>query len=83
MAGFKITSISAFISVDPDDGDEGILAATMNDGTIMPLMAADSDRLKSLWPIAKEIQKLSGIRVELRQFSDGEVLGVIDGKEDV
>lgn len=69
MSGFKITSIWAYISVDPVDGDEGILAFQSGYGT-MPMIAADKRRLDQLRPMAEAIAQDFGIEVHLVRFDN-------------
>jgi len=64
----KIDQIYAFVSVDPEDQNEGIIAMNMN-GTAMPLIAADKARLKSMRPIAQETAIRSKTRVMCLKFS--------------
>ena len=66
----RIDKMWAFLSVDPDDGNEGVCAATLSPllGPV-PLIAADEARLKSLTPIAEEIARLSGKEIVLVEFS--------------
>jgi hypothetical protein len=68
-APFKITTLTAYISVDKD-GEEGVLGASLP-GTdmFMPLIGADHARIVSYKPLAEQIAKASGMRVVLAQFS--------------
>lgn len=50
---FKIESVTAFVSVDSADGDEGIIGIPMGEQGIMPAIAADEKRLKQLYPLIK------------------------------
>lgn len=65
--GFKIQTIHAFVCTE-EDGTEGI-ASMQTAAGIVPLIAADADRLKSLYPIA---QKLAAVmppgKMVLAQF---------------
>jgi hypothetical protein len=71
----RIDAIWAFVSVDPDDGNEGVLSAPLlGPGTQVPLIAADEARLKSLWPIARMIASRSGMRCQLVKFHTREVV---------
>lgn len=76
----KIDAVWMVVSVD-DDGNEGVCAAPLsNDGQLMPLIAADEDRLKSIIPIAEHMAKLIKFRTlkliklttreEVREFSN-------------
>lgn len=84
-AGFRITSIHAFISVDPEDGDEGVIAQQMWDGSWMPLIAADETRLEILRPVAQAIAWRTEREVKLVRFSvreDIETLEVTNERAD-
>ena len=76
MAGFKITRLYAFIAIDPEDGDEGVLGFLSPDGQWMPMIGADMERVASLKPMAEEISKATGVKYEIRYFTvtpdDGE-----------
>lgn len=71
MSGLKISQIHAFISVDPEDGNEGIISITTKEFGTMPLICADAKRVASLRPIAKRIAQEQNIIVKLIRF-DGE-----------
>lgn len=66
-----IDSIYAFVSVDPTDNNEGVIAFQSEKGP-MPMIAADPDRLSSLRPIASMMASRSGIKVRLLKFSQRE-----------
>lgn len=74
--GFRITEIFAFVSVDPD-GDEGVCGFHSKDGVFWPMVAADVRRLKDFFPIAEEISKETGVKIEVRHFTKMETLSVI------
>lgn len=76
--GFRIKSISAFISVDPNDGDEGIIGTRAPDGSMMPMIAADEDRLNSLRPIAEQMAAHLPHEVKLVRFTNREDVEVIE-----
>lgn len=63
-----VQSIYAFVSKD-DSGDEGIVAAPMPNGGILPLLGADMDRIRSLWPYAQMAANMRGHEVKLAIFS--------------
>lgn len=62
----KINELYAFISSD-DDG-EGIIGAKISDGTFLPFIGADLERVESLKPIADKICSLYGKKYEIRYF---------------
>ena len=63
----KITEIFSFISKDKD-GNEGIMGAMNMDGTMMPLIGADVERVESLIPVANKIREITGMNYEIRYF---------------
>lgn len=53
MSGFRIDGIWAWVAVDPDDGDEGVIGMYAGDDLgWLPLIAADRVRLDEMRPIA-------------------------------
>lgn len=52
---FTITEVWAFVTEDPNDGEEGILGASGGGGVVMPMIAADRTRLEILRPEAEKI----------------------------
>lgn len=71
----RIDAIWAFVSVDPRDGNEGVLAAAlMGPGSLVPLIAADEARLIELEPVAQRIATASGIGARLVRFHGREVV---------
>lgn len=65
--GFRITELWAWVAVH-DDGDEGVLGVGMG-GWMMPLVAADRERVESLRPYAENAAQLSGKRAILARFT--------------
>lgn len=65
--GFKIETITAFISIDPWDGDEGIIGVPLpgNGSISMPAIAADGDRAKDLYPHVKSYCKAMGVEFRI------------------
>lgn len=63
----KITEIYAFISKDKN-GNEGIMGVKQIDGSWMPLIGADIERVESLVPVADKIKQLTGVDYEIRYF---------------
>jgi hypothetical protein len=64
--GLNIQEMFAFVAVDPE-GNEGITGMKVGD-TWMPMVGADMDRMKSLWPHAMEMQRTTGTKVKLKKF---------------
>jgi hypothetical protein len=69
MSNFKITKVTAFVAIDPKDGDEGIMAFKTLEGGWMPLVCADEDRIKSMYPRTEEIAAASKVEYRVIQFS--------------
>lgn len=71
----RIDAIWAFLSVDPDDGNEGVLSAPiLGPDSVVPLIAADEARLVSLWPLARYIASKTGVGCRLVKFHTREVV---------
>lgn len=68
MSNFKITKVTAFVGIDPVDGDEGVLGFKGPNGW-MPLICADEARIASMFPIAEEIAAEKGIEYRILQYS--------------
>ena len=68
MSNFKITKVTAFVAIDPKDGDEGVMAF-LSDGGWMPLICADEARIESMVPIAEDISARTGKQYQIIQFS--------------
>jgi hypothetical protein len=67
----RIEQLWAIVSVDAQDGNEGVCAAMIG-GVIMPLIAADEKRLEQIVPIAKEVAAETGTKFKLVRFSNRE-----------
>lgn len=65
----RIAKLWAYLSVDPDTGNEGLCAATYSDGSLLPLIAADETRLASLRSMAEQIAANTGKTVVLVEFT--------------
>jgi hypothetical protein len=70
----KIDCMFAFVTSDkqPEGKDEGILGIGLRDGTMLPLVGADMDRVRSLMPVADSIAKEAGITYRILKFSNKE-----------
>jgi hypothetical protein len=68
MSNFVITKVTAFVAIDPQNGDEGIIGFKSLDGW-MPLICADEERIKHMLPIAEEIRAATGKDYKIIQFS--------------
>ena len=69
----KITEIFAFISIEKDLDDEGIIAWKIGDKW-MPLVGADKERVDSLRQLAERTKKITGKKVTLAKFTRREDL---------
>lgn len=67
MSGFKIDRLFAFVAIDPEDGDEGVMGFATQRGW-MPMIGADQARVESLKPMAEEIKKTTGLDYEIKYF---------------
>lgn len=66
----KIEEIFAFVA-ENEDG-EGVMAMTLSNGMMMPLVGADMSRVKSLLPIAFKISETTGKDFRVLKFSKRE-----------
>jgi altronate dehydratase len=77
----RIDMMWAFLSVDPEDGNEGVIAGPlMGAGSLVPLVAADEKRLASLEPFARQWATVFGRVVRLVKFSQREVIREFGGQ---
>ena len=65
----KIEQIYAFIAEDEDEDDEGVVATDVM-GMMMPLIAADRDRVDSLRQIAADIVVKTNKPIKLVVFTN-------------
>ena len=67
----KIERIYAFVAVDPENGDEGIMAfQPPNQHVMLPMIGADLDRVKDLIPIADEMEERLGVPYRIKYFDE-------------
>jgi hypothetical protein len=64
----SILEIWAFVSRDAE-GNEGICGFQSREGTFMPMVCADQERVQSLKPIALHISTQTKQRIHLVKFS--------------
>lgn len=78
----KITEMYAFVILNDGlgQGDEGIPAFKMGNMS-MPLTGADMERIDSIRPIAQDAANSSGSKIELRHWTQMEVLEVLEPEE--
>jgi len=74
---FRIEKIVAFTSIDEDD-EEGVCAFLAPNGTWMPLIGADEERITSLRIKAQEVATMTQRPVQLRRFTESEVIETIE-----
>ena len=74
----RIESLYAFLSVDENDGNEGLVGAPIPPMACMPLIAADDKRLSVLRPIAQEVANLTKTKIRLVRFTKREEIGFIE-----
>jgi hypothetical protein len=63
----RIDEVWLFVSMD--ETGEGVCAANLMAGALIPLIAADEERMKSLIPVAQEIASESGKQIKLIKLS--------------
>jgi hypothetical protein len=74
--GYRLSTLTAFVAVDPADDSEGIVAANIG-GMQMPLIGADDERVMQLRPYAEAAVRLSGQPVKLVRFTVREDIDTI------
>lgn len=65
---FLITTIKAYLVIDPVTGDEGVTAFQAGN-TMMPMICADEARVASMRPIAEAMARDHGVKIKLVEFS--------------
>ena len=75
----KITEIYAFVSVDKN-GNEGVCAFSTHKAMV-PMIAADLERLEQFKPIARELAKISPHAIKLIKFHTREEIEEIKPEE--
>lgn len=73
----RIEEMFAFVSIDPKDDIEGVVAANLR-GNWHPLVGADMERIESLRPLAAKVARDAGIKIRLIKFSVREDLGEVE-----
>lgn len=71
MSNFVITKVTAFVAIDPVNGDEGVLGFKGPDSWI-PLICADEKRIEQMFAMAQDITAHAGISYKIIQFSTRE-----------
>jgi hypothetical protein len=80
MSGFRIQQVWAFVAIDSEDGDEGIIGHKLGDSWL-PFVAADEDRVRSLKPMAALISRTLGVEVRLVRFDQRTDVEVLEWEE--
>lgn len=76
--GDRVTEIFAWLSIDPKDDCEGIIAGQIGHAMI-PLVGADRERAESYRSTAEHAAKHFNVTIKLVRFSEREELEVFDG----
>jgi hypothetical protein len=74
----SIESVYLFVSVDAEDGNEGVVAAPYGGQVMMPMIAADEKRLSQLMPVAQQISTAFNMKIRLIKLSHREVIKEIN-----
>jgi hypothetical protein len=69
--GMRIEKLYCWVLNDPQDGGEAIPAYLARNGTWMPLMGADRERMESLRPNAQQIADELSVTIRLKVFGNG------------
>ena len=64
---FKIKTVTVFVAID-ENNEEGVMGFKSDMGW-MPLVCADEERIRKVFPIAEQIKKASGKDYRVLQFS--------------
>lgn len=76
-----IEKLYAFVSVDPVDQNEGVIAYRAPSGIMMPMVGGDWERVESMRGIAERVARESGIEVKLIEFANRRVVETIGQKK--
>ena len=74
---YVITEMWAWVSVDPVDGNEGVVAQSWphpNGTVLMPFVGADRERIQSLLPEVRRMRAISKNPIRLIKFSTREII---------
>jgi hypothetical protein len=74
VSGDVIAELYAWVTLDDEDGNEGVLAFRNVRGEWMPMIGADQVRIESLRDIAEGFAQASKYPIELRRFTTMTVL---------
>ena len=76
----RIEEMYAYVSVDPSDGNEGIITVSLA-GQPYPMVGADKERMMSMREHAIGIAKKTKIKVRLKRFKTMRVIEEFDYRE--
>jgi hypothetical protein len=76
----RIEQIWAVVSVDPEDGNEGVAAVELQSGVMMPLIAADEKRLEFIKPLAQQLANFTEMKLKLIRLSVREEVAEINAQ---
>jgi hypothetical protein len=77
----SIECLYAFVSVDAEDGNEGLVGAPYGGMQVMPMIAADEKRLEQLMTLAQQLATAFNIKIRLIKLSHREVIKEINPHE--
>jgi hypothetical protein len=72
-----IDEMYAFVQTDPADQTEGVIGFLAPDGTWMPMVGADTERIEYLRPMAQQIATATDREVRVIRFTVREEIEVI------
>lgn len=75
----KVDELWAWVSVDPTDQNEGVIAFNSPVGP-MPMVGADRERMMSMRKFAEQTVQKSGIEVKLLRFTKRSEIEVLKPK---
>jgi hypothetical protein len=73
----KIDVLYAYISVDKDENDEGVIAI-ISQGQLVPLIGADLKRMESYRPYAEILSKKNGKKIRFVKFEKRTEISVME-----
>lgn len=66
---FRIETVTIFAAIDNDNGSEGVMGFQNTEGTWMPLVCADEERIEQMYPVAQQISEATGMQFRVIQFT--------------
>jgi hypothetical protein len=74
----SIESVYLFVSVDAEDGNEGVVGAPYGGQMCLPMIAADEKRLEQLMTLAQQLSTAFNMKIRLIKLSHREVIKEIN-----